>query len=113
MKTENNSVNKSIQERAEAKYPITQPARRNAYISGATDERQLMSEEWIRVEDRLPEIGDKVLIYFGAIDNILMATVGVDYDGNVIFFGYYRDCYSCDHAEDITHWMPLPKPPVK
>ena len=51
-------------------------------------------QEWISVEDRLPDIGIEVLVY-SEDDGIC-----VDYyDGDS--FGYY----------DVTHWMPLPEPP--
>ena len=51
-------------------------------------------QKWISVKDRLPDVGVEVLVY-SEIDGIC-----VDYyDGDV--FGYF----------DITHWMPMPKPP--
>ena len=70
--------------------------------------------DWISVEDRLPEIvsrdkgnpcSDKVLVTDGQ-----EMQVGVRWIcGNEEFF-------FADHREtigQITHWMPLPKPPVK
>ncbi len=62
-------------------------------------------EEWISVEDRLPEIGVEVIV----CDNY----------GDV-----YTDCLTkmntawAKHSRYIidlhyTHWMPLPKPPKK
>lgn len=51
-------------------------------------------QEWISVEDRLPDVGKFVLIY-NEINGVLLDY----YDGAT--FGYY----------DVTHWMPLPNPP--
>ena len=49
---------------------------------------------WIPVTERLPDIGIEVLVY-SEDDGVC-----VDYYGGDSF-GYY----------DVTHWMPLPKPP--
>lgn len=58
--------------------------------------------EWIKVEDRLPVNNERVLICkSGIVDSAY-------YDG-------YRWKWDMSHhvpdAEDITHWMELPKPP--
>ncbi len=53
--------------------------------------------EWISVEDRLPEIRDaSVLAYWkhGGIDMV------------------HIEEYFSDITSGITHWMPLPNPPV-
>ena len=51
-------------------------------------------QEWISVDDRLPDVGKFVLIY-NEINGVRM-----DYHDGATF-GYY----------DVTHWMPLPNPP--
>ena len=51
-------------------------------------------QEWISVEDRLPDVGKFVLIY-SEINGVCL-----DYHDGATF-GYY----------DVTHWMPLPQPP--
>ena len=59
---------------------------------------------WIKVEDELPEEGQKVFYY--------CKKVGVH-------TGYYShssgyDCFGGSHGwlcDDVTHWMPLPNPP--
>ena len=64
--------------------------------------------EWISVEDRLP-------INSNENEDVLI------YDGCIIFIGYYRietDCWyfmgENGYTEycDVTHWMPMPDPPV-
>ena len=63
--------------------------------------------QWISVKDRLPEIGQKVLVYYPK------------WDGNEIQVAHLmrkRTMFYVDginiRAENITHWQPLPKPPV-
>lgn len=64
--------------------------------------------EWISVNIALPsEIGEPVLIFDGE----------TQYVGWIDKFGLegkpiwsYSYCCGC-FASDITHWMPLPKPP--
>lgn len=64
--------------------------------------------EWINAKDRLPEIDKYVLLY----DHKL----GLVYEGKLLSHSFYcsgRYGYSKDLGEkcNITHWMPLPKPP--
>jgi hypothetical protein len=62
---------------------------------------------WIPVSERLPEIGVRVLFYNNFIKNIhkgwfscdeWVSEIGVFYNG--------------DKLKRITHWMPLPEPPI-
>lgn len=56
--------------------------------------REQEERMWIPVTERLPDAGKDVIIY-SKIDGVC-----VDYyDGDM--FGYW----------DVTHWMPMPKPP--
>lgn len=56
--------------------------------------------DWISVTDRMPPSGDQVLIF----DND-GAGVGT-YNGKY----WATDGFIC---HNVTHWMPLPPPPVK
>lgn len=59
--------------------------------------------EWISVEERLPEVGTRV--------------VGYDYESNVRCYFITEDRWWIDEGWNtakgwgITHWMPLPMPP--
>lgn len=67
--------------------------------------------KWIKVEDILPEPNEKVLLYFGKIDNILMGIYWEDVNKFNVFFSNGATLNDGKHAEIITHWMPLPEPP--
>lgn len=58
--------------------------------------------EWISVEDRLPEDGDKVLCCF-------VRDTGINKPDEVIVGDFYwHKLWVLNH---VTHWMPLPSPP--
>ena len=70
-----------------------------------------LTDGWISVEDRLPEIGKNVLVYdcFSELEQIPELSMSTaHYDGMV-----WRDYLSNRHiySEEITHWQPLPSPP--
>ena len=60
--------------------------------------------EWISVKDRLPQAKEYVLIYDPNHRNICKAWYVGDID--VWFSNEYFPQFT-----NITHWMPLPKPP--
>lgn len=51
-------------------------------------------QEWVSVKDRLPDVGNIVLIY-SETDGVCLDSYSDD------TFDYF----------DVTHWMPLPQPP--
>ena len=71
-------------------------------------------DNWISVEDRLPELHDDgVLVYFsetGGIETVHIEdyfkpiTAGVNEAGEQLYSKWYLACA-------VTHWMPLPPPP--
>ena len=60
-------------------------------------------QEWISVEDRLPEHGESVLTYKNGIVDIQM------YEKNRN--GWISDNWFWSMAT-VPHWMPLPEPPL-
>lgn len=61
--------------------------------------------EWISVRDRLPDEGENVLCYY--VDDRWGWGMRVDHrvKGSIHFF------HGISYAQDVTYWMPLPKPP--
>ena len=63
-------------------------------------------QEWISVDDRIPENSGKYLVVYRN-----------KYNGSTsIAIKAYIKCrvgewWSNDYVYDVTHWMPLPKPP--
>lgn len=63
--------------------------------------------QWISVEDRLPEIGKSVLIYYPKWDGDEIQVAKLEDDGMM-----FDICGEFNIGTGvITHWMPLPKPP--
>jgi len=63
--------------------------------------------EWISVEDRLPENRVNCIVYYkhAYCDNDGYWAIGVSfYDGNEFQIGL---------AYKVTHWMPIPAPPIE
>jgi len=60
--------------------------------------------EWIKIKDRYPKDGQRVIFYF-------------EVTGISIGKYFYREGYHCFCSpdgwlcDDVTHWMPLPDPP--
>ncbi len=61
---------------------------------------------WIRTADRMPDDGDRVLLYYRS------CLIGEWYS----YFGdsgnWQADGMRLD-ADDVTHWTPLPSPPTE
>ena len=69
--------------------------------------------EWIRVKERLPEPGSRVLVWF-VDDNASIGGYCLD-DYHVMTYGGMNDNQYFpirDGArQGVTHWQPLPPPP--
>lgn len=67
---------------------------------------------WIKVEDELPEIGQRVIYYFEHVGVHVGKFMKVDNNEDMpygnIFYGK-----SGFLTDDVTHWMPLPEIPQK
>jgi len=67
--------------------------------------------EWISVNDRLPEHGMFTILVYGRFT--------ADCPKRVMEVHYYRRGNKCEFrsnnikTKDVTHWMPLPEPPIK
>lgn len=68
-------------------------------------------KEWISVEDRLPEIGEEVLVVDVDVSDVIVRVYSLNHDTK----GYYWDDEGgwWNDFECVTHWMPLPEPPER
>jgi len=67
---------------------------------------------WIKVSDRLPQLGEEVNVYIPSHHAVRSLSRGIRWEGDSEYF--WRNAYGGDnyHAmEMITHWRPLPEPP--
>lgn len=64
---------------------------------------------WISVDERLPEDGDKVLILIPVVTDSNIEN-GV-YIGNGNFYGAWCSSRGPDHCYKVSHWMPRPDSP--
>ena len=76
----------------------------NMFIKGA--EWQAKQSPWVSVKDRLPELGDPVLIRLKD-GTVRLAVLDTDDNSDEYF---WSDNYSYETISgwDTTHWMPIP-----
>lgn len=68
-----------------------------------------ISHKWIKCSDRLPPKDTAVLCYYYNKYTEVMEYWHDDEQGKHVFYNP-PSCPTCPN-EDVTHWMPLPKPP--
>lgn len=66
--------------------------------------------EWISVKDRLPEVGEQVIVYRQKKDHkskkeICFDSIAILCHDNLVWWNSHFLGY------EVTHWMPLPEPP--
>lgn len=77
-----------------------------------------MTMEWISVKDRLPQAYDYVLIYAKRPGTGEPCPVGIARHDSTTWepleslIGAYSDVEWEYDIDEITHWMPLPAPPI-
>lgn len=65
--------------------------------------------EWISVKDELPENCDAVLIFNNSnMECVVTIAIFSDYYGGF----YLIELKEVIKVNDLSHWMPLPKPPI-
>lgn len=64
--------------------------------------------EWISTKDKYPEFHQDVLFY---VDEQLGVMTGMLYRGSHKFKAYDKLTEAAFYKSDVSHWMPLPKPP--
>lgn len=66
--------------------------------------------DWISVKDRLPEVFDEVIVYFNGFISIAWRGTEKRKRGIVDWHWDSQMSYP-ESLVNVTHWMPLPKPP--
>lgn len=79
-------------------------------VNEAAEILRTRKPKWVSVEDRMPKIGEFVLVCFKNND---MAVAKIfAHDENFIFWRALTDeGWEADCDNEPTHWMPLPEPP--
>ena len=62
-------------------------------------------QEWISVKDRLPELGERVICTDG---DAVFEQYRVEHS---CVYGMWDRCGLKSPMQEVTHWMPMPKPP--
>ena len=67
--------------------------------------------EWISVKDRLPKKHEWVLVHIESNFDTKKFHVGYLMTKNFMIGARPGDCDGEQETSEVTHWMPLPKPP--
>lgn len=65
--------------------------------------------EWIRIKDKLPELGERILIY-GKDNNGEMRVL---YGFRVYGYWVVAESWGTYSCSDVTHWAKMPEGPKK
>ena len=87
------------------------PEEENMYIAWCAAKSHATQSEWISVEDRLPEIGARVLLCGRYENQAIIAYCATGYFDSIT----YREHWGADinDVAEVTHWQPLPVPPAE
>lgn len=69
----------------------------------------MQASDWIKCSDRMPEIGQRVLIFHSRFHSYKFSMLFVDYD-NRKRWGKDVGFSSSYELDEITHWMPIVGP---
>jgi len=99
----------SLKARNDVSYYVGMDCYKAGYKAAKESNSPEKPDGWISVKDRLPEIGEWVLINGPEVCQRIespSASWKAEYAWNTDHESFY-------YPEDITHWMPLPKPPTE
>lgn len=73
-----------------------------------------MSDNWISVNDRMPNDGDEVLVFYSiGIHSILMYNDPRNLTQDIHKYWFNNTTGAWIAHSQVTHWQPLPEPPSK
>ena len=70
-----------------------------------------LEDSWISVEERLPAVGEQILGY-GIWECDEVIEPGIEIGFRSAIDNPKKPEEWCDFSFPITHWMPLPSPPI-
>jgi len=78
------------------------------FIDAVKEMPTIPAAQWIRAEERLPEVQKEVLIYLPEYDSVEMAALFTIPSMKLREWAQNEDAYMLD---EVSYWMPLPEPP--
>ena len=86
------------------------PETENMYLAWRAAKNHAEQSTWISVEDRLPEIGARVLLCGRYENQVIIAYCATGYFDGIT----YREHWGADinDVAEVTHWQTLPEPPT-
>ena len=73
--------------------------------------------KWISVDDRLPEENQEIVMFgrsYSMENYVSTGEFGGVHSNGPCWLEYPGDADGClDIMSDVTHWMPLPEPPIE
>jgi hypothetical protein len=83
------------------------------FMEGANWQKQHDIDKWISVKDRLPEIGQKVIVIQSPKTTATKHSLYAEFDGDFLNPSFSIDGIhlGVGHWADIIFWMPLPELP--
>ena len=70
-------------------------------------EMRLSKDEWVSVKESMPELNTEVIIYGNGI-----GTAVYEYSEKDGYNCFVNESYDMFISDNITHWKPLPQPPI-
>jgi hypothetical protein len=93
---------------------ITLAAMKEMYRAGQQSQQE--AEEWVSVNERLPDVGffdSKEILALCGSRQYVLDYVTDDKGGRFYLSLNYPKKVFEDFTEHVTHWMPLPTPPIQ
>lgn len=89
-------------------YPVTKGGSR--FSAAEQDELEVLLAGWISVDERLPAVGQQVLIRIPVVNSFVIESARYSVEG--VFVGAWCGSRGKGCGYSVTHWMPRPEEPI-